>query len=270
MNSVLSLSQPSWQVLGVGCWLPGVPSRAAWLAGQRPDSSSAVLPTGGLLDKRTRRRASALCRALADAFEDAATQAEVPLSSTPSVFGSALGEVTTMLGVLEQMTRGEELSPMHFATSVHNTASGMVSISNENRGFTTSVSADYDTVAAALLEAIAVAQTEASPVVVVCGDERSPVKFVEDEHAFEMMTVALVLQPATDRRPGLAEIGSPRRAIAGDRLRPPPALPQAIARNPQVGLFDVIAAVLDGGRHVVPLDRGQGHGWVLDVDASRS
>lgn len=257
-----------WVVTGLGMWLPGVPSRQAWRDGARPvDTTAADPPTGALLDKRTRRRASGLCRALADAFADAAAQSGLPIATTASVFGSALGEVTTMLGVLEQMTRGEELSPMHFATSVHNTASGMISISNANRAFTTSISADYDTVAAALFEASGVIETSGVPVVVVCGDERSPERFVDHAHAYDLMAAALVVQSEPAEAPVLARLGVPRARRDDDVLLAVAPVPPTLVRHPQIGLLDLAAAILRQEHGVVALDRGGGRGWVVPVDA---
>ena len=102
MSVALQSSLP-WIVTGVGLWLPGVPDQRAWQSGARGvPQDEAPPPQGALLDKRTRRRASGLCRALADAFADAALAADVSLASVASVFGSSLGEVSTMLTVLEQ------------------------------------------------------------------------------------------------------------------------------------------------------------------------
>jgi hypothetical protein len=80
-----------------------------------------------------------------------------------------------MLDLLEQMIRGadEDFSPMKFAVSVHNAAAGLVSISTHNRAFTTSVAADHDTPAMALLEGIGAMAALDRPAV-VCGDEAAP------------------------------------------------------------------------------------------------
>jgi len=259
-----------WIVTGVGLWLPGVADHRAWRAGARGcPQDEAPPPEGALLDRRTRRRSSGLCRALADAFADAALSADVPLASVSSVFGSSLGEVSTMLTVLEQLTRGEDLSPMHFATSVHNTASGMVSISNVNRGFTTALSADFDTVGAALCEASGLLAAHGEPVVVVCADERSPERFVAEEFAFDMLAAAIVLEPKQPGRPALARIGVPSLRTEAPRVPVAPLSPR-LARNPQVGLVDLVGAILAGSWGDVALDRGLGHGWGVRVESPDS
>lgn len=252
-------------VAGVGLWLPGVPNLDAWRAGARgadPRQVEVPPPTGASIEPRARRRASTLCRALTDAYDAAASQAGVDKSQTGAVFGSALGEVTTMLSLLDQMSRNEELSPMAFGTSVHSAAAGTVSISTKNRGFTTSISANHDTAAAALFEAGGVVETMGSPVIVACGDESSPDRFVDDAEAFDMVAVAIAFVPAGSDGPVLARLRGPFR---GTPTIPPAEVRDRIGRNPQAGLVDLVAAIVGGAEGVVGLDRGRGSGWCVEV-----
>lgn len=261
------MSVPSHElhVAGVGLWLPGVPDVAAWQAGARGNASrddEFPKATGSSIERRARRRASPLCRALADAYSTAATQAGLDVSTTSSVFGSALGEVNTMLGLLDEMSRHEPLSPMAFATSVHSAAAGTMSISAGNRGFTTSISANHDTPAAALFEAIGLLHSPGAPVIVACGDQNSPDRFVSDEHAFDMLAVTVALVPPDSDGPRLARLTGPHRGPAD---LPPVDLPPRLGRNPQVGLLDLVAAILAGNTGTVALDRGRGTGFCVTV-----
>jgi hypothetical protein len=204
-----------------------------------------------------------LVRAIADAFSAAASQAEIDVETTATVFGSGLGEVTTMLSLLDQIGTGEDLSPMHFATSVHSSAGGTISISSKNRGFTTSISAYDDTPGAALFEARAVLETMKTPVVITCADENSPERFVADEDAFDTVAAAIALVPEPGDAPILARLRGPHHEAP---TLTPVELPPRLGRNPQVGLLDLVAAILAGDRGVLSLDRGRASGWCVTID----
>lgn len=261
----MSSSPNEMLVAGVGLWLPGVPDVEAWKGGARGNTSrdqEFTKPTGASIERRARRRASTLCRALADSYSSATAQAGIDISTASSVFGSALGEVTTMLGLLDEMSRNEPLSPMSFATSVHSAAAGTMSISAKNRGFTTSISAYHDTVGTAFFEAIGLLQSPGEPVVIACGDENSPDRFVSDDYAFDMLASAIVLLPAGHEGPCIARLGGPH---LGASDVPPVDVPPRLGRNPQVGLLDLVATILAGQTGTVSLDRGRGTGWCITV-----
>ncbi len=166
-----------------------------------------------------------------------------------------------MIKLLEQMWRAEEeVSPMLFALSVHNAASGMVSISAKNRGFTTSLSADYDTPAMALCEGLGLVASTGGPVVVVCGDEASPVDLVPADEQFEMLATAVVLAPEGVEG-ALCHVRVP--------IREDPTLEAPVggelSLNPQKGLLDLVDCVLAGRTGVLPLDMGRGAGWCAEL-----
>jgi len=254
-------------ICGVGLSLPGVGNAKAWLhRGHTEGSESPSMPSGHSLDKHSRRRASPLTRALSDAFTEAVEQAGVDAKTVHAVFGSALGEASTMVKLLDQLWKEEDMTPMGFATSVPSTASGMVSISTQNRGFTTAVCADYDTVAGALMEARGILLTTENPVVVVCGDETSPARFVPDDESFDLLATAVCLCLPHHPWPALARLRGPRIA---DGDLPGVPLSDRLARNPQVCLLDLVAHVIEGRSGAVRLDRGAGAGYVVDVRVSR-
>ncbi len=245
-------------VVGVGIWTSGVPNCAAWMTGTRDAGVAAAAGLG--LDRRTKRRASKLARAMADAFSESVTQANGDPARLPTVFGSALGEAPTMIKLLDQMWRTrEELSPMMFAMSVHNAASGLVSISSKNHGFTTSLAADYDTPAMALMEANGVVHRCEGTVIVTCGDDLAPRDLVPDHEMFGILAVSLALAPirsadaSVDPAPGdvLATLRGPfmdEATLTGATVEP------TLARNPQVGMLDLADAVLHRRQGTLRLD----------------
>lgn len=258
-------------VTGVGIWLPGAANPAEFpklLDGERfPRQSEVADPSGQSIEPRARRRASRLSRALADVCTQAINQAELDASSVATVFGSTLGEAHTMISLLGQMWRKEEMSPMGFATSVHSAASGVVSINAGNRAFTTSMSADYDTASAALLEAWGVATTMNLPTIVVCGDDHSPEDFVPESEAFDLVAVALALCPegVPSKAPVLGRLSLPLARPSELRLLDPVATSPQVGRNPQAGLLDVVAHLIAGNKGAVRLERGLGNGSITVI-----
>ncbi len=249
-------------VAGVGLFMPDFPSAADWYAGRRSEEPQA--PRGARLDRRARGRSSVLTKALAEAYFEAADAAGVELGEGSAVFGSALGEVGTMLGLLNQMWRDrEEPSPMAFALSVHNAASGVVSIATKNRGFTTSLGADHDTPAMALMEAIGLIAERGEPVVVTCGEEPTPTALVPDHETWGLATMAIALAPSDYVQDAPAV--RLRGPFKGLPTLAPRDFPPSLARNPQVGLLDLICAIEAGKSGTVALDRGRGSGWCMEV-----
>jgi Beta-ketoacyl synthase, N-terminal domain len=250
-------------VAGMGVHLYGYPDLEAW----RTRSAREPVPAqGALLDKHSRRRASDFTKALADAYGEALRTARpsAPAADTvASVFGSALGEVGTMISLLDQMWReGGALSPMRFAGSVHNAAAGVVSIGTKNTGFTTSLGADHDTPAMALIEAIALVLSQGEPVIVACGDEAAPADLVGSVAGWDAVCCALLLVPVAAAAPELPRLSLPAQLSA---TLPAPSLPQRFANNPQAGMLDLIEVLSRGERGVLRLDRGLGRGYALEV-----
>ncbi len=254
-------------VAGMGVSLPGYPTLTAW---QTRSASEPAAPPGALLDKHSKRRASDFTKALADAYGQALTMAQERCGSAAlapdkvaSVFGSALGEVSTMISLLEQMWRGDgALSPMRFAGSVHNAAAGVVSIGTKNTGFTTSIGADYDTPAMALVEAIAIVLNQREPVIVACGDEAAPSDLVGGAFGWDAVCCAVALVPAEDAPANLPRLSLPTRATANLTA---PHVPQGFADNPNAGLLDLIEVLSRGERGSLRLDRGRGRGFAVQI-----
>jgi hypothetical protein len=258
-------------VAGIGLHLPGFPNLAAWRSRIAVTGAAA---SGALLDKHSKRRASEFTKSLADVYAEALSAAQEAAAAhgadtvwrpdcVASVFGSALGEVSTMISLLEQMWReGGALSPMRFAGSVHNAAAGVVSIGTKNTGFTTSLGADHDTPAMALLEAIGLVLSRNEPVIVACGDEAAPSDLVGGAFGWDAVCCALALLPANSAPPGLVRLSQPQ---LGSPTLAPPSLPNALAHNPETGMLDLIDHLVQGSRGSVRLDRGRGRGYCVDI-----
>ncbi len=257
-------------VLGCGAFVSGFDGLAGWESGRT--SANHEAPKAEIVPLRQRRRASLLSKALADAYAEALGATDLDPSTVASVFGSAIGEAATMVGLLDQMWGDAAmLSPMRFATSVHNAASGMISIATDNRGITTAMGADFDTPAMALLEGFGLVLSRGESVVVCCGDEAPPEDLVSQDEGWALMTAAIVLGPVSQ-----APASSPRlsnlRLAPSDETPPsmetPPLMPEAVYRNPNIGLLDLAVAIRSGRQGVLRLDRGAGRGFSVCLGAS--
>ncbi len=253
---------PIVAIRGLGLWMDGYPSVPAWsLRIPDPDADK---PTGKAFDRINRRRAGKMGRAIADAAAEAMEQAVVDTSSISTVVGSSIGEATTMIGLLEQMWREKTpMSPAAFTVSVHNAASGLLSISNKNTGFTTSLAADEDTPGVAMLEAIGLVLDRGLPALVVCADEAAPLKLLKDAPNWDLIAGAIVLAPLEKDSPHLARV----RVLCGQEATLPEAdLTQNLVHNPQAGILNMIDAVLQGATGSVRLDRNTGCGYAAELD----
>ncbi|MBK8096273.1 MAG: beta-ketoacyl synthase chain length factor [Planctomycetes bacterium] len=254
------MNGPRVSILGVGIWQPQYPDTRSWRTQTAvPDAQK---PVGQALDRVNRRRAGQLGRALADTAAEAMAMAGVDPATVPVIVGSSIGEATTMIGLLDQMWRNPQpMSPADFTVSVHNAASGLISIANKNRGMTTSLAADENTPAAALLEGIGMVAVSGGPVLIACGDEPAPENLAGQAPPWSMLAAAIVLGPA-DQSPRLGELRvtrGPAPTVRSDRFSP-----LAIA-NPQIGLGWLVDAVLHRHDGVIALDRGTGGGWVAQL-----
>ena len=251
------MNEPKVAILGLGLWIQGFPGAAAWAAGHR--DPEAQKPVGKSLDRVNRRRASPLDRALADVVTDARDQAGVDAATVPVVIGSSIGEAATMISLLEEMWRHHTpMSPADFTMSVHNAASGLISISNKNRGMTTSLAADHDTPAAALLEGFGLVLTNGAPVIIACGDEPAPPTLVQHAPPWSMLAAAVVLAPFADGADCLASLRvthGARPTLGFERFD------RLLIDNPQIGLAALVDAVLQRREGVLPLDNGSGRGY---------
>jgi 3-oxoacyl-[acyl-carrier-protein] synthase-1 len=173
---VPSAAGRAW-VEAVGFWAPGYPSLRSLLDGQLHGDETR--PPALLLPARPRGRASVLTRLFAELFGQVAGERGATL---PAVYGSALGEMTTTLSLLDQLGQGETLSPAGFQASVHNTAAGVISIALGNRSFSTALAAGSETLAMSVLEGLAWLSVHGGSIAVLVADEEAPTRLRRQGH----------------------------------------------------------------------------------------
>ena len=149
----------SCSLLGWAAWAPGVATPEQWQAwahGKHAITDSPDTPPVDFIPALQRRRLSRLSRlALAAAYacEDSNPAIE-NRHRLPTVFASRHGEIHRTVGLLTDLANDEPLSPMAFSLSVHNTASGLYSITSGNTAPSTAIAAGLDTLPMAFIEAI--------------------------------------------------------------------------------------------------------------------
>jgi hypothetical protein len=119
-----------------------------------------------------RRRLSRLSRLALSAAHSCAGERHF----LPTVFASRHGEIHRTLGLLGDLAHNEPLSPMAFSLSVHNTASGLYSITTGNTAPSTAIAAGADTLSMAMIEAIGQLQRH-DEVMVVYAEEPLPAEY---------------------------------------------------------------------------------------------
>ena len=256
------MNAPTVNVAGLGLWMRDFPSAAAWQTRTPTRGEEPLKPKGEAFDRINRRRASQMGRAIGDAVSEAMQQASVDPRTTPVIVGSSIGEASAMIGLLDQMWRSDEpMSPAVFTVSVHNAASGLLSISMKNKGYTTSIAADYDTPAATLLEGIGLLATGHEAVCCVCADEDSPRSLLEHAPHWDMLAGAVVLT----RDSAAAPLATLRVQTDGSAALAPADVADAFGHNPQVGIIDLIDAVQRRASGALRLDRGKGRGYLAHL-----
>lgn len=244
-------------VTGTGLWAPGFPTAEAWLAGC-PDPS-VKRPTCDILSPRIGRYCSLVTRMAIESFTQAGRQAEADLSQVASVFGSAYGEIQIAFQQLEMIRQEGVPSPARFKNSVHNTASGHVSIATGNTGFSTAVAAGWATFAMALLEAWAWLETHRQAVIVSVADEPPPDDLAAAA-AFEPLGVALHLCA----EPSAAALGR-LSAMRRDGGRFAGEIPCRFAGNPCAAALLLVEALLGEQSGTVPLEAGE-NPWCVALE----
>ena len=249
-------------ITGLGLYLPGYPNAVQWAEKNELPADVPRKPAGLAFDRINRRRASQMGRAIGDSVSEAMAAAGVDGQTTPVIVGSSIGEAGAMLGLLDKMWRDQEpMSPAVFTVSVHNAASGLLSISMKNKGYTTSIAADYDTPAATLFEGMGLIATGTEAVVCGCADEASPRSLLDQAPQWDMLSAAVVLQPEGAKN-ALAHI-SITDCDDDDQAAEiaHAALTTDLGHSPQAGMADLVDAIQRGESGALALDRGAGRGY---------
>lgn len=173
-----------------------------------------------VLERTLRRGLSDTTRLFMHAAHLALSTAGVGPERLHVIFASAFGEIATAEALLREAFDANGSSPARFRNSVHNTTTGLFSISNKNQLPSTAIAAGWDTVAMALYEASAQLAAEADRVLLVFAEESVPV-VLSDEHSYRGLAAAFVLGPVS---------GGPRAQLANLRREPRPLA--AVAHDP--------------------------------------
>lgn len=145
-RSAIELDIKRWSA-----WAPGLEDGADWRAWADGDKiiSGPIKPDVGFVERLLRRRLSPLNRM---AFRVAANCLEGEQSQPLSIFCSRYGEFSRAFEILNDLASDEAVSPTTFSLSVHNTASSLFSIMQQNRAHSTALAGGETTLESAFLE----------------------------------------------------------------------------------------------------------------------
>jgi len=178
----------------------------------------------------------------------AARNGSADLSKAGMIFGSAFGEIQTAVAQLEMMEEQGRLSPMRFKNSVHNTATGLLSIAFENRGFSTAIAGGPLTVASCLLEGLVLLDHQGGEAVVGVADD-SLVEPLCGFPAFAPLGVAFCLSSDEPESGAMGRISGYGRS--GDLEDP--KVPDEVRHNPAAAGLPLLAALVERRSGTVPL-----------------
>lgn len=256
-------------VSGIGAWTQGAPdwpTLRAILRGERGLANDApAKPAANTLPAAERRRAPDGVRLAAEAAAQACAMAKCDPAALPCVFASTHGELAITDYVCETLAHAPlELSPTKFHNSVLNAPAGYWTIAAGCTAASSAVTAHHRSFAAGLLEAIALACAENTPVLFASCDVASCGPLAEMTRTTLAFGVALVLSPQTADRACLAwslragtatrlpSVGLPLQAVAADN----PANAQALA---------LLSALAANGRSTLALSLSTGLSLDMEI-----
>lgn len=188
-------------VTGVGAWLRGAPDwnalRAVLQGGQDLADEAPARPAANALPAAERRRAPDGVRLAVEVAGQACAMARCDAATLPCVFATTHGELAITDNVCEVLARApSELSPTWFHNSVLNAPAGYWTIAAGCTAASSAVTAHHRSFAAGLLEALALAHAEHTPVLFASCDVASAGPLAEMTRTTLAFGVALVLAPA--------------------------------------------------------------------------
>ena len=161
-------------------WAPGLESAEAWRAWARSPAPLAGdgAPKLEFMPAMQRRRCDAASRLVLEVAHACCTAEQ--LAHVRVVVASRHGPFATMISLLDDLARGEPVSPTRFAHSVHNAPAGQLSIFARDASPSSSLAAGAESFAHGFLEALAFLQRDpSSPVLLVYADEPAPPPIAE-------------------------------------------------------------------------------------------
>lgn len=161
-----------FQIRQWAAWASGLETTAQWLdwlAAPAPLGSGGVAPLAEM-PAMMRRRIDPIGRAALQA----AFWAQGSLPTGPVVFASRWGEIARSVAMLQELARGQALSPTAFSLSVHNASSALYSIARQDKANYLAVAAGEFSAEAGFIEAQGLLADGAPQVLVVCADGPLP------------------------------------------------------------------------------------------------
>ncbi len=120
----------------------------SWDMWRASDTDEASAQHAASIPAATRRRLNNFGRSAGGLAAD-------KLDRTPLiVFASRYGDAARSVGILEEIAKGEEISPMHFSLSVHNAVCGILSIAWKLEEMQSVIAAGGDTFAMGVTESL--------------------------------------------------------------------------------------------------------------------
>jgi hypothetical protein len=235
---------------GVGLWTPTHSSFAAWCAAGMPEDwarpAGSALPPADLLHPRLRRRTSVFTRATVTALQAAAEQGGASLADVRLVLVSSFGEIETTVELLAQLAEPHgPVSPTKFHNSVHNTATGYMSIASGNHRESTALAGGPHNLEIAALELLAGLEVDGGDAVLLIAEELLPPPFLRPD-ADPTFAVALHFgaEPGGSRHPSSLDIrvSLDAQPMAADNERPTGGLPSMI--GPTCGVLQAIGRLM--------------------------
>lgn len=243
---------------GIGLYGPGLEgwdaARAA-LDGAAPYVfAETVVPDSGLLPPAERRRTTPTVKLALAAGAAAVKQAGREAASLANVFTSSGGDGETVHNILETLATAErEVSPTRFHNSVHNAPSGYWNIATKSREPSASLCAYDHSFIAGLVDALAQAEGDGRPVLLVSYDLPYPQPMTHIRPILGCFGVALLLSPAPNEagfaRLSLREAGDEPVTVMADE-----GLEKLRLGNPSARSLPVLAALARGGGAAVVLE----------------
>lgn len=183
----------SFSVIGHAAWAPGLSTPEAWVEWAATPMPIAAQGEPGVkaMAAMQRRRLGQLGKmAMEVAYECMGEHRDIP-----TVFCSRHGETARAVGLLNDLVRGEPLSPTAFGMSVHNASAGMFSIARADRANHVALAAGTSTLEHSVIDACALLADGARMVLLVACDAPLPEVFdsfadrAEQPHAFAWLMV---------------------------------------------------------------------------------
>lgn len=274
---------------GVGLWTPAHASFQAWVAagmpaelGLGPEQGPGSRPIAALLHPRLRRRTSVLTRATVTALEAATAQGGVALDSVRLVLVSSFGEIETTVELLAQLGQPQgPVSPTKFHNSVHNTATGYMSIASGNHREATALAGGPHNLEIGALELLAGLALDGGDAVLLIAEELVPAPFARaDADPTFALALHFGVEPAGPRHPSSLDLRVQLDPASAPEPGEPPAaagpgLPAMIA--PVINLLRALARLSGGDAHppaqAVALasagDAAVEQAWTLTLEAPR-